>query len=76
MRIRKPVKKAAALQKKARLELEAKSGKKVVTRESFLPPALKKRLAKKTAMGLRKNKKRTLFSNRCQRLFFCSLALV
>ncbi|MCX5899832.1 MAG: BRO family protein [Proteobacteria bacterium] len=33
--------------KKARLELESKTGKKVVTGESFLPPSLKKQLAKK-----------------------------
>ena len=33
--------------KKARLELESKTGKKVVTGESFLPPSSKKQLAKK-----------------------------
>ena len=33
--------------KKARLELESKTGEKVVTGESFLPHSLKKQLAKK-----------------------------
>jgi hypothetical protein len=35
--------------KKARRELEAKTGKKVVTRENFLPPGVKKFLPPKTS---------------------------
>ena len=40
--------KGGRIAKKARLELEAKTGKKVVTGESFLPPAAKRQLTKKT----------------------------
>lgn len=40
-------KKGGRIARKARLELEAKTGRKVVTGESFLPP-VKKRLTKKT----------------------------
>jgi DNA-damage-inducible protein D len=40
--------KGGRIAKKARIELEAKTGRKVVTQESFLPPASKKQLAKKT----------------------------
>ena len=47
-------KKGGGIARKARLELEAKSGKKVVTGESFLPPASKKRLAKKSGDGFEK----------------------
>ena len=47
-------KKGGGIAKKARLELEAKSGKKVVTGESFLPPASKKQLAKKSGDGFEK----------------------
>ena len=45
-------KKGGGIAKKARLELEAKSGKKVVTDESFLPPASKKQLAKISGDGV------------------------
>jgi DNA-damage-inducible protein D len=41
-------KKGGRIAKKARIELEAKTGRKVVTQESFLPPASKKQLLKKT----------------------------
>jgi hypothetical protein len=41
-------KKGGRIAKKARLELEAKTGRKVVTGESFLPPASKKQLTKKS----------------------------
>ena len=37
----------AGYSQKARQELESKTGKKVVTGESFLPSSLKKQLAKK-----------------------------
>lgn len=37
-------KKGGRIAKKARIELEAKTGRKVVTQESFLPPASKKKL--------------------------------
>jgi len=47
-------KKGGGIAKKARLELEAKSGKKVVTGESFLPPASKKQLVKKNGDGFEK----------------------
>ena len=40
--------KGGRIAKKARLELEAKTGKKVVTGESFLPPEAKRQLTKKT----------------------------
>jgi DNA-damage-inducible protein D len=40
--------KGGRIAKKARIELEAKTGRKVVTKESFLPPASKKQLVKKT----------------------------
>lgn len=39
-------KKGGGIAKKARLELEAKTGKRVVTGENFLPPDLKKILPK------------------------------
>ena len=39
-------KKGGGIAKKARFELEAKTGKRVVTGENFLPPDLKKRLPK------------------------------
>jgi DNA-damage-inducible protein D len=41
-------KKGGGIAKKARRELEAKTGKKVVTKENFLPPDLKKFLTRKT----------------------------
>jgi hypothetical protein len=41
-------KKGGGIAKKARCELEAKTGKKVVTGESFLPPDSKKSLSRKT----------------------------
>ncbi|MDP2852851.1 MAG: hypothetical protein Q8O28_01245 [Smithellaceae bacterium] len=40
-------KKGGRIAKKARLELEAKTGKKVVTGENFLPPTTKRQLTKK-----------------------------
>jgi DNA-damage-inducible protein D len=40
--------KGGRIAKKARIELETKTGRKVVTQESFLPPASKKQLIKKT----------------------------
>ena len=40
-------KKGGGIAKKARRELEAKTGRKVVTGESFLPPSSKKELPKK-----------------------------
>ncbi len=40
--------KGGRIAKKARIELEAKTGRKVITQESFLPPASKKQLVKKT----------------------------
>ncbi len=39
--------KGGRIAKKARLELEAKTGRKVITRESFLPPAPKKKSRKR-----------------------------
>src|SRR3990172_7692215 len=39
-------KKGGGIAKKARLELETKTGKRVITGENFLPPDLKKRLTK------------------------------
>lgn len=39
-------KKGGRIAKKARLELEAKTGKKIVTGESFLPPTIKRQLIK------------------------------
>ena len=41
-------KKGGRIAKKARFELEAKTGKKVVTGENFLPPTTKRQLTKKT----------------------------
>ena len=41
-------KKGGRIAKKARLELEAKTGKKVVTGENFLPPTTTRQLTKKT----------------------------
>lgn len=40
--------KGGRIAKKARLELEAKTGKKVITGENFLPPTAKRKLTKKT----------------------------
>ena len=40
-------KKGGRIAKKARLELEAKTGEKVVTGENFLPPTTKRQLNKK-----------------------------
>ncbi len=40
-------KKGGRIAKKARLELESKTGKKVVTGENFLPPAKKRELSEK-----------------------------
>jgi hypothetical protein len=44
---KKAGRKGGRIAKKARIELEAKTGRKVVTQESFLAPASKKQLAKK-----------------------------
>jgi DNA-damage-inducible protein D len=53
-------KKGGGIAKKARRELEAKTGRKVVTGESFLPPSSKKELPKNknnSSSGLSDNKK-------------------
>ncbi len=45
---KKASKKGGGIAKKARLELETKTGKKVVTGENFLPPDSKKPLIEKS----------------------------
>ena len=48
-------KKGGGIAKKARRELEAKTGKKVVTGESFLPPGSKKELPKSKKQRMVRN---------------------